>query len=141
MGQHGPPPKRSSQRRRRNKDTKPDKAQRVGKVKRPAVSRHWHPIAKTWFTSLADSGQSDFFEPSDWQAARYVAEMMSKHLKAPRPSAQLFTGIWTAMTDLLSTEASRRRVRMEIERLTDPPAGDDKSDVAVLNDYRQRAGG
>ncbi|MCU1500572.1 MAG: hypothetical protein JWM47_4525 [Acidimicrobiales bacterium] len=149
MGQRGPVPKRSTERRRRNKESetqtvKPpapaagkSKTTADGQVKRPAAARHWHPIAKAWYTSLAESGQSQFYEPSDWQAARYVAEVMSKQLKA-KPSAQLFAAIWSAMTDLLTTEAARRRVRMEIER---PPAGDETpAGVTALDEYRQRLG-
>lgn len=131
----GPVPKRSSERRRRNKQSKPDTVAVIGKVKPPAVSAHWHPIAKAWFKSLAESGQSTFFEPSDWQGARFVAESMTQNLKAKRFSAQLFAAVWAAMGDLLTTEADRRRARMEIDRELDgtkKPAG-----VTALDEYRQ----
>lgn len=137
MGQRGPVPKRSSERRRRNKESKPDRVKKGNEVKRPRVSSHWHPIAKSWFTSLEDSGQAQFYEPSDWQAARYVAEVMSRHLAAKRLSAQLFASLWSAMTDLLTTEGARRRVRLEIERgeVPEKPAG-----VTALDDYRRQLG-
>jgi hypothetical protein len=140
VGKRGPVPKRSSERRRRNKESKTQTApaQSGAVVKRPPVSSHWHPIAKSWFKALDDSGQSQFFEPSDWQAARYVAEFMTRHLKGNRPSAQLFAAIWAAMTDLLTTEGARRRVRLEIERDSGeekPPAG-----VTALADYREKLG-
>lgn len=130
-----PTPKRSSERRRRNKESQVETVSRPGKVAVPAAADEWHPIAREWFEALGESGQSEFFEPSDWQAARYVAEVMSKHLHSPRPSAQLFSGIWSAMTDLLSTEASRRKVRMEIERdqAAGKPAG-----VTALDEYRRQ---
>lgn len=136
MGARGPAPKRSTERRRRNKESRPQKITATGSVKPPRVSAHWHPIAKSWFTSLRDSGQSEFYEPSDWQAARYVAEIMSKHLKG-KPSAVLFGAIWSAMTDLLTTEASRRRVRLEVERAH---GGADTGKVAELDAYRKRVG-
>lgn len=149
MGQRGPVPRRSSERRRRNKDSKTQKVKAApaassrtrkpaARVRRPAVSKHWHPIAKSWFTSLGESGQAQFYEPSDWQAARYVAEVMSKQLKAAKPSAQMFAALWSAMTDLLTTEGARRRVRLEIEREVDPdkvPAG-----VTALDEYRKSLG-
>lgn len=140
MGSRGPTPKRSSERRRRNKESKPQKATVKGAtVARPRVSSHWHPIAKSWFTSLAESGQAQFYEPSDWQAARYVAETMTRHMEMEKPSAQLFAGIWSAMSELLTTEGARRRVRLEIERET---GGDDSDDnVTALSEYRQRLGG
>lgn len=137
MGRRGPVPKRSSERRRRNKDGKTDQAKVAGSaVKAPPVSGHWHPAAKAWFRSLAESGQSQFFEPSDWQAARLLAEAMSRHLKSKRPSAVMFAALWSAMGDLLTTEASRRRVRIEIERTAEP----EHAEVTALDEYRRRVG-
>ena len=134
-----PTPKRSSERRRRNKESQPDTVTATGKVKVPPTARHWHPIAKRWYLSLKTSGQSEFFEPSDWASAYYVAEMMTKQLEAGKTSAQLFVGVWQAMGDLMSTEAQRRRMRLEIERETGPkPAS---AGVTALADYRRDLGG
>lgn len=104
----------------------------------PPAADHWHPIAHDWYRSLEESGQSEFYEPSDWQAARYVAELMSKQLKQGKPSAHMFAAVWAAMGDLLTTEASRRRVRIEIER----ESGDEEQSakVTAISDYRQRLG-
>lgn len=136
----GPVPKRSTERRRRNKESQVETVELsgLGPVKAPPADENWHPIALDWYRSLADSGQSKFYEPSDWQAARYVAEVMTKNLRAKRFSAQLMASVWAAMTDLLTTEADRRRVRMEIERgdgegEKKPPAG-----VTAIGDYRDR---
>lgn len=99
----------------------------------------WHPVAQAWFRSLEQSGQSQFYEPSDWAAARYVAEVMSRNLTASRFSAQLFAGVWTAMSELLTTEGARRRARLEIERETgqeDP----ETAEVAAIEDYRRTLG-
>ena len=130
-----PHPKRSSERRRRNKDSKPQKVTAQGKVDVPEPDEDWHPIARDWYLSLPDSGQSQFFEPSDWQAARFTAQSISAYLQSSRPSGQLFSSVWSAMTDLLSTESSRRRVRLEVEREASEgePAG-----VTALDDYRSR---
>jgi hypothetical protein len=157
VGARGPVPKRSSERRRRNKESKPTKA-KAGKPKaapkakakpdqvadvieipgrRPA-KKTWHPIAREWYDSLADSGQNEFYEASDWAAAFYVAEVMSRHLQAKRLSAQLFGSIWTAMSELLTTEGARRRARIELEREAggeEQPAG-----VTAISDYRKRVG-
>lgn len=135
----GPVPKRSTERRRRNTESKTQ----VVKVPVPAATAPdpdpaWHPIASDWYRSLAESGQATFFEPSDWQSARYVAQAITVNLNSgAKFSSMLFAAIWSAMGDLLSTEAARRRVRMEIDR--EPavlPAG-----VTALAGYRKSIGG
>ena len=142
MGARGPVPKRSSARRRRNKDSEPEHVEPLAvRVKAPAASSSWHPIAKAWYASLSKSGQARFFEPSDWQAARLVAETMTKNLAAAEPSATLFSAIWRAMGDLMTTEAQRRRLRMEIDRqLADQPACPPPAGVTALADYRASLG-
>jgi hypothetical protein len=132
-------PKRSTERRRRNVASKTDVVKLVAAppVLAPEPDEGWHPIALDWYRSLGESGQAKFFEPSDWQAARFVAEVMSRNLKQRKFSAMLFAAVWSAMGDLLTTEAARRRVRMEIERGGEPetPAG-----VTALADYRKALG-
>ena len=136
MGQTGPVPKRSTQRRRTNKESRPEIVRATGQVEVPAADADWHEIAKGWYEALAASGQARFFEPSDWQAARFVAEAMTTNLNAGRFSAQLFAAVWSAMGDLLTTEGDRRRARLEIERLGDKPEPDG---VTSLDDFRSRA--
>lgn len=139
MGKRGPAPKRSSERRRRNRNPNPQKAKATGKVSPPPVDRTWHPIAKDWYRSLKESGQSQFFEPSDWQAARYVAEVMTRGLASGEvPTAQLMRVIWSAMTDLLTTEGARRRIALEIEREGDGEKGKPPAGVTALEDYRRK---
>jgi hypothetical protein len=64
--------------------------------------------------SLAESGQSQFYEPSDWAVARYVAEVMSRNLADGNMSAVMFAAVMSAMTELLTTEGARRRARLEL---------------------------
>lgn len=104
----------------------------------PEPDEGWHPIARGWYEALAESGQSRFYEPSDWAAAQYAAEAMSRNLEAGRFSAQMFAAVWSAMNDLLTTEGDRRRVRMELQR---PTAGEGNEGVTVLDDYRAALGG
>lgn len=125
----GPVPKRSEQRIRRNK-TNTDKVTVEGKVDVPEPEDYWHPIARDWFVSLQQSGQSKYYEASDWQTARYLAEAIHRNLDASRFSAQLFASIQTAMNQLLVTEGARRRLRMEIDRV-DAEAEADKAEEAI----------
>jgi len=136
-GTRGPVPKRSTERRRRNKQSKVDTVVVDGpKVVVPEAGANWHPIARDWYESLKDSGQSQFYEPSDWQYARFIAEVMSRNLKQTRKfSAMLFAAVQSGMSDLLTTEAARRRVRMEIER----GGGEETpASVTAIKDYRSR---
>jgi hypothetical protein len=139
-GTRGPVPKRSTQRRRRNKESIPDVVKvAAAHVTAPPTNPRWHELARGWYASLSESGQAQFFEPSDWQAALFVADAMSRLLRQKRYSSVLFQAVWSAMSDLLTTEASRRRVRMEIERNAgeqQQPAG-----VTAIADYRKAIGG
>jgi len=99
-------------------------------VEAPPLGFTTHEIAMQWYESLASSGQARYFEPSDWQAARVVAHEIGRMLNKKEASGQLLTAVWSAMGDLLTTEAARRRVRMEIDRGL-PDEGED-ADVIEL---------
>jgi hypothetical protein len=105
------------------------RAHLIGLVESGGADPSWHPTAQRWYRSLRFSGQSQFFQASDWEAARYVAEAMTINLRSDRFSAEQFKGIWSAMGDLLTTEAARRRVRMEVEQADD---GDDETPAEVI---------
>lgn len=139
-GTRGPVPKRSAERRRRNSSSKVETVPAiVALVEPPDADPKWHPIAAGWFDSLKISGQSRFYEPSDWQAARLVAEVMSKNLRQKKFSSVLFAAVSAAMSDLLTTEADRRRVRMEIER--DQGGEQQPAGITAIADYRKAIGG
>lgn len=138
MGSRGPAPARSDQRRRRNKPETPvERVEVDGDVTIPEPG-DWHETAVAWYRSLEQSGQSRFFEPSDWQSAHFTAQMMSKCLLAEDVSAQMVAQVRGMMTDLLSTESSRRRVGIELERKVVQSSGKSSSDVTRLDDRRKR---
>ena len=110
-------------------------------------------VAKRWYLSLAQSGQAEFYEPSDWAVAFLMAESISRDLKpqfvgfrqtgrqetvpeyavVPLKGASL-SAYLKAMTDLLVTEGARRRAGIELQR----PQVEDASLDNVI-DYRARA--
>ena len=132
----GPLPKRVEERRRRNAVPGETVVTMPGRVKPPAAPRGAHPIARKWYASLKVSGQSQFFEPSDWAAAVYVAEAMSRVLSGARFSAQAFAAVWTAMDDLMTTEAARRRARLQVMRDLEGLVDEDTAPTA-LDEYRK----
>lgn len=139
MGSRGPIPKRSDMRagHRTAAELDTDKVASTDEVMVPDVDPTWHPIAYDWYCSLARSAQSQFYEQSDWEHARYVAQAMSHNLNAGKFSANLFAAVISAMGELGSTEGARRRMKIEIQRTIEEPT----ADVTPIERYRRRASG
>ncbi len=135
----GPIPTRSDKRIRRNKPDVPiEKVTALGAVRVPALGMDDpHPLVVDLYLSLADSAQARYYEPSDWQYARFALHFADVLLKSSRPSSQLLASVQSMMTELLFSEGARRRVRIEVERSN--PSGGDVLDVADL--FRQRLAG
>lgn len=137
MGARGPAPARSDQRRRRNKPEKPiEKVELEGDVVIPEPGE-WHATAVDWYRSLKDSGQSRYFEPSDWQAAHFCAALMHECLSGP-VNAQLVGQVRAMMADLLTTEGARRRAGVEIERAQAESKPKPKSGTVTRMDDRRK---
>ena len=154
MTVRGPVPKKDAERRRRN--TTPDNggisaipAEVVNldetihrEVVIPDADPTWEDLTKAYWESFASSGQSIYYEPSDWMTAYTLMEMLDRHLKPQdvktgefRPAVQdggeveyIFTpkripvpagvmnSILKGLTSLMATEGDRRRLRLELER-------------------------
>lgn len=137
MGDRGPIGKRSAERQRTNKPDIPIEQLDVtdilkAEVTKPVANEKWHPVARRWFDSLAESAQVVYYEPSDWAVAYLVAESISRDFedqflgiseetgepimgKIPLKGASLsaYAKIFSA---LMMTEGDRRRAQLEIER-------------------------
>jgi hypothetical protein len=111
------------------------KAERAGRS--TAEAADLHPIAAAWYESLKTSGQSVFYQPSDWATAVVHAEVLSRLLSSSRLSAQGYAAWTSATTELLTTEGARRRARLEIERR---PEKQKPAAVSVMSDYRDLTG-
>jgi hypothetical protein len=138
VGKRGPMPERSDQRRRRNKPTvEPEQVEVEGVVEIPDADGAWHPTAFEWYRSLVDSGQSRFYEPSDWRAAHFCAGLMSDCLTVVPRNAQLVAQVRAMMADLLTTEGARRRAGIELERTPQQPQTSG-GNVTSMTDRRKR---
>jgi hypothetical protein len=179
-GTRGPIGKRSEERRRRNLPDKPVDRVAIGgdvddlfgpdlpdervetrleaelpakPVAMPEADEHWHPIAKMVYESLPESGQSMFFEPSDWAAAYLVCESISRDLEEqvvgttetgqvikdfiPMKGASLaaYTKI---LGELGMTEGARRRLSIELTRAKpEKETGGLPAGVTDINDARR----
>lgn len=80
----------------------------------PRVHPNWHADAKRFFNSLKTSGQSDFFQDSDWAFAVFLADEITEYKNAPRRSSQMLASILTGMERLMLTEGDRRKARIEL---------------------------
>jgi hypothetical protein len=138
-GKGGAVPKRSTQRRRVNKPEVPIVTGPAAPVVvRPESDPLWHAAAVRWYESLAESGQSQWFEPSDWAQAWVWAEFLSRALnQGERPSSQLIMAWSAGATELLTTEGARRRMRIELARAGTVDVDEDAA-VSALDDYRAR---
>lgn len=118
MGSRGPVPKRSEERIRRNKEEVPvETVTAIGIVQVPDLDfEDPHPMIRDFYESLKDSAQSKFYEPSDWQFARFTLHFADRLVKSGKPSSQMLAAVNSALTELLVSEGSRRRVRLEVER-------------------------
>ena len=135
----GPPPKRDANRRRRNDPAGgPATTAAGGERVTPEWNPDWHPVAARWFGSLAASGQSVFYESSDWATAYVIAESMSLEFLSGEPPKAASLAAWLkGMSSLMVTEGDRRRVRLELER-PQSEGGDGEASVSELDAYRER---
>lgn len=118
MGARGPVPKRSEERIRRNEPEIPiTKIEAAGVVEAPELDfPDPHPMIVDFWEAIVSSAQAEYYEPSDYEFARFTLHFADQLLKSSRPSAQMLQGINSALSDLLVSEGARRRVRMEVER-------------------------
>lgn len=138
---HGPLPKRSGTRLGHVNTSEQNgdhitKAAAAEKVAVPHVNPEWDPMAKRWFKSLAKSGQSVFYEPSDWAYAYFLADQISEYQRNSRGrSSMMLSSILSGMTSLLTTEGDRRRARIELEKAKPP---EKSASVVAIETYKSQ---
>lgn len=141
-GFNGPIPKRSDERIRRNKtEVEIDQVQPIVEtVEAPELGiSNPHRLVVDLYESLKDSAQSRYYEPSDWQFARLTCHFLNQQVKSGKPSGQMLATLMTSLSNLMTTEGDRRRLRMEIERNNEPSEGGKVLEVADM--FRQRFAG
>ncbi len=160
MGERGPQGKRPEELRRRNKDKSVQTEGTASTdVVMPPAQEDWHPIAKQIYESLENSGQSEFYEPSDWAMAYMLAESISRDLepqvvavpertgepvfeKVPMKGASL-SAYLKGFTALMVSEGDRRRAGIALERGGADPKAEQKeaAKVVAMEKYRKAANG
>ena len=111
-------------------------------AEQPAASEHWHPLIKDLYKSLAKSGQSAFYEPSDWQFARIQCEFLSTELKkGGGANGQIVAVAMAGLSDLLVAEGHRRRLRLELKKGGEPVENQRERNVVSISRNRLTATG
>lgn len=157
MGTRGPVGKRSDARlghRAKDDAESVTTAPAAAVVAIPEADESWHPVAQLIYTSLGESGQSQFYEPSDWAMAYLMCESISLDLKPqfvgfaqtgreesvaefaviPLKGASL-SAYLKGFGSLLMSEGDRRRASIELQRGVKVDVNAIRA-VAMLDDYR-----
>lgn len=140
MGTRGPVPKHSEDRKRRNAPAGSTPVEPVvvassADVVVPDADPNWHPIALRLWDSLALSGQSRFYEPSDWALAYSLMDDLTYYKFATKRSGQMLASIYAQMSSLLITEGDRRRVGIELARKSSEEL--ESAGVMEMNKWRE----
>ncbi|MEU9044114.1 hypothetical protein AB0D63_20905 [Kitasatospora sp. NPDC048343] len=137
----GPVPNREADlarpRERKGSDIQPVTKGVMRDVEIPDVDPDWHPIAQRLWDSLKTSGQSDFYQNSDWAFAFSLCEDLSHYKNAGKRSGQMLQTIYSAFERLLVSEGDRRRVRIELH---EPEPDVQSAAVLAIADYKKDLG-
>lgn len=104
----------------------------------------WHPRVIAFYKSLAESGQSRFYEPSDWQLAVLCCEFLDRAIGKEDLNARALGEVTKMLRDLMVTEGARRKLHLELQRPVGGFSsldGDDTPALAVIEDYRNKITG
>lgn len=150
MGSRGPVPNRSDDlarpRDRKGGDQPEITKGELRPVRIPRADPEWHSIAKMLWNSLKKSGQSDFYQQSDWAFAYSLCDDLSYYknplktrdgIEYHKRSPEMAKAIYSAMERLLVTEGDRRRVRIE---LSEPDNDEEPAAVLAIADYKSALG-
>jgi hypothetical protein len=144
----GPVPNRSEDlarpRSRKGGDTGPEvKTGEMRPVVIPEADPEWHEIAKMIWEALRTSGQQDFYQNTDWVYAYSLCEDITRYKEGRvnqetgelyfKRSPEMLKALMSGMSNLLMTEADRRRARVE---LSQPEPEEAPAAVLAIADYK-----
>jgi hypothetical protein len=112
-------------------------ASRAREVPIPDANPSWLPAARSWFRSLALSGQSEFYEASDWSTAVLAAQIYDMFLRSHH--ANLLPSFERLSARLGVTVADRKRNRIELNEPDVSDVDEEAADQAVV-DWHGRLG-
>lgn len=105
----------------------------------PKASGKWHPIARMMWKAAIDSGQSHFYQASDWAVLYSLMDDLSnikfQHARrGDRVPAIALQTFYNALGKLGLTEGDRRQMRIELEF---PSEEVEDAQVVAIQEYRR----
>ena len=97
----------------------------------PTASEQWKPQARSWYNSLKLSGQSDFYEASDWATAVCAAQAYDTFLRTNSPG--ILAQFVRLSESLGATHSNRKRSGIELDEPEHTDADEEAADRAVNN--------
>ena len=97
----------------------------------PEASEYWLPQARSWFNSLKLSGQSEWYEASDWATAICAAEAYDRFLRTQSPG--ILAGFVRLSERLGATVIDRKKCRIELDGPNHADVDEEAADKAVTN--------
>jgi hypothetical protein len=102
---------------------------------RPKADPKWKPEARSWYNSLELSGQSEFYEASDWATAVAAAHAYDVFLRTY--NASIFAQFVRLSERLGCTILDRKRGRVELGE-PDPSDEDEEAADAAVQGWQGR---
>lgn len=94
-------------------------------VKVPPVAGDWHPRAKALYRALKSSGQSVYYQNSDWEMARIACDLLTLCYKQNFYKCTMMVAEINEMLKQLGATEGARRTAMRVE--LDVPLPDEES--------------
>lgn len=95
----------------------------------PEADKSWLPKARSWYNSLKLSGQSEFWEPSDWATAVAAADAYNVFLRTH--NASILAQFVRLSERLGATLSDRKKSRIELEEPVQEDEDESAADAAV----------
>jgi hypothetical protein len=98
----------------------------------PDVDSNWLPEVQSWFRSFKLSGQSQFFEASDWSTAVAAARAYDMSIRTQSPG---WFGNFVRLAERLgATVGDRNRAHIQLDEIGEPQDHDeDAADAQIIN--------
>lgn len=107
-------------------------------VKWPRARKDWSYSVKEMYNSVKDSGTSYWYQQSDVTRLRFLCDEIERYKQAGKQSAMMYTALISEMSNLMFSEADRRKANIELQH----PASTAEEDaqVAHIADYQRELG-